>query len=344
MGPSRLASIPKEQGRRMQPSEASASRLVDRPLLGVLCLTGGIAIFSVQDLFMKLLSDRYPVHEAMAIRGVVALPLLLILVGRTGGLRSLRSRQSGLLALRGAIMLSAYTCYYLGLAALPITLCISLFFVGPLFITMLSALFLKEKVGAARWAAVTLGFVGLLVTMRPAGDLFDPAALLPVYAGFAYAVSAVLARALKADESAQVMAFYSNAIYLAGGVLMGAVLAQAGFAEGEHKSLAFLLRPWSTPTSRDLLMLMACGAVAAVATVMLTQAYRLAEASTVAPYEYTALIWSLLYGWIIWGEFPDRVSWVGIAMMVLAGLYALSSEPGSPARFLGRARSRARSP
>lgn len=316
----------------MQAQGATASHVRDRPFLGVLCLVGGIAIFSVQDLFMKLLSDSYPVHEAMAIRGIVALPLLLVLVQRTGGLGSLRSSNHVLLAVRGLIMLSAYTCYYLGLAALPITVCISLFFVGPLFITMLSALELKEQVGAARWAAVTLGFAGLLVAMRPASDLFDPAALLPVYSGFAYAVSAVLARSLTADESAPVMAFYSNAIYLAGGVLMGAALAQAGVAEGEHKSLAFLLRAWSTPTFRDLLMLATCGVIAAVATVLLTQADRLAEASTVAPYEYTALVWSLIYGWIFWGEFPGWLSWAGIAIMVLAGVYALSSEPRRLAR------------
>jgi drug/metabolite transporter (DMT)-like permease len=101
---------------------------------------------------------------------------------------------------------------------------------------------------------------------------------------------------------------------------MGAIFTQAGIPESEHKSLAFLLRDWSTPTFGDLILLMACGAIAAVGTVLLTQAYRLAEASTVAPYEYTALIWSLIYGWMFWGEFPDPIAWAGIALVVGAGL------------------------
>jgi drug/metabolite transporter (DMT)-like permease len=307
-----------------------ASRTGDKPLLGVLCLIAGIAVFSLQDLIIKLISDDYPVHQAMAIRGFVALPLLYFLVAQTSGLGSLRSSRAPLLALRGLVMLSAYTSFYLGLAALPIAICVSLYFVAPIFVTLLSASILRERVGSRRWAAVVLGFVGVLIVLRPARDLFDPAALLPVFAGFAYAVSAVIARRLGASESAPVMAFHANGIYLAAGLLMGAVLTQAGLPESGHKSLAFLLRGWSTPTSVDLVLLMVCGAVAAVGTVLLTQAYRLAKASTVAPYEYTALVWSLAYGWLYWGEFPDAIAWAGIALVILSGLYAFSSE--APAR------------
>ena len=307
-----------------------ASRAGDKPLLGMLCLVGGIALFSLQDLIIKLISDDYPVHQALAIRGLIALPLLLVLVAQTSGLGSLRSTQAPVLALRGLVMLSAYTSFYLGLAALPIAICVSLYFVAPIFVTLLSALFLRERVGPRRWATVVLGFVGVLIVLRPTRGLFDPAALLPVFAGFAYAVSAVLARRLGASESAPVMAFHANGVYLAAGLLMGAVLTQAGLPESGHKSLAFLLRSWSTPTTGDLILLMACGAVAAVGTVLLTQAYRLAKASTVAPYEYSALVWSLAYGWLYWGEFPDAIAWAGIALVILSGLYALSAE--APAR------------
>jgi drug/metabolite transporter (DMT)-like permease len=221
-------------------------------------------------------------------------------------------------------MFAAYTSFYLGLAALPLAVCVSLYFVSPIFVTLLSALFLKEQVGARRWAAVFVGFLGVLIVLRPTSDVFDPAARLPVFAGFSYAVSAVIARRLGATESAPVMAVYANGVYLAAGLLMAAMLSQAGFSEDQHRSLAFLFRPWSMPTPFDLFLLAACGAIAAIGTVLLTQAYRLAQASTVAPYEYTALVWSLLYGWLAWGEFPDAVAWAGIALVVLAGLYTLS--------------------
>ena len=316
----------------MQRASSQDPRNLDRPLAGVLCLVAGIAIFSVQDLVLKVLSGAYPVHQAMVFRSVVALPLLLALVAWDGGLRTIRSPRAPLLALRGMILFSAYTSYYLGLAALPMSLCISLYFAGPLFTTILSALFLRESITPARWAAVTLGFAGILIVLRPGGALFDAAAILPIYSGFAYAVTAVLARSLRGNESAPTMAFYGNAVYMVGGLLMGAALAHVGSTNNEHRSLAFLLRGWEVPTTRDLVLLAICGAVAAFGTVLLTQAYRLAEASAVAPYEYTALFWSLLYGWIMWGEFPDTVSWIGMAIVILSGIYALSSRtPGRTA-------------
>jgi len=295
----------------------------DQSVLGVLSLVVGIAVFSLQDLIIKLISDTYPVHQALTIRAVVALPLLFALVA-LGGPKRLKSKRAGLITLRGAVMFAAYTSFYLGLAALPLAVCVALYFVSPIFVTLLSALFLKEQVGARRWAAVFVGFFGVLIVLRPASDVFDPAALLPVFAGFSYAVSAVFARRLGATESASVMAFYANGVYLAAGLLMAAMLSQAGFSEDQHRSLAFLFRPWTEPTPLDFFLLAACGAIAAIGTVMLTQAYRLAQASTIAPYEYTALVWSLLYGWLAWGEFPDPGAWAGIALIVLAGLYTLS--------------------
>lgn len=309
----------------------------ERPLAGIVYLVVGIAVFSLQDLIIKLISDLYPVHEALAIRGIVALPILLVLVAVTGGLSGLGSRRWPVLALRGTVMFSAYTSYYLGLAALPFAICISLYFVAPIFMTLLSATVLKQRVGPKQWAAVLVGFLGILIVLRPERDLFDPAALLPVYAGFAYAVSATIARKIGAVASAPVMAFYANGIYLAAGLIMGAALAGTVIPADEHRSMAFLLRSWSWPTTLDLSLLAACGAIAAVGTTMLTQAYRLATPSTVAPFEYTALAWSLIYGWTVWGEAPDAIAWAGIALVVAAGLYTLSQsykEPETPASQL----------
>jgi drug/metabolite transporter (DMT)-like permease len=304
----------------------------DRPLAGVLSLVVGIAVFSVQDLIIKLISDSYPVHEAMAIRGIVALPILLALVAVTGGLPGLLSRHAPVLALRGTVMFSAYTSYYLGLAALPFAICISLYFVAPIFMTLLSALVLKEPVSRRKWAAVIVGFVGILIVLRPERDVFDPVALLPIYSGFAYAVSATIARKMGGEATAPVMAFYANGIYLAAGLIMGAALAGSVLPPGEGKSVSFLLRPWSIPAPADLALLAACGAIAAVGTTLLTQAYRLSSPSTVAPFEYTALIWSLIYGWAVWGEVPDGVAWAGIALVVTAGLYTLSQAHPEPTR------------
>lgn len=301
------------------------------PVKAAAVLVLGIAIFSLQDLVIKLVSDAYPLSEALTIRSVTALPLLLLLVALDGGLAGLRSRRWRLHVVRGAVMCLAYTSYYLGLAALPLATCVALYFTAPLFITVLSVVVLGEKVGLRRWGAVVTGFIGMLIMVRPGGALFDWAALLPVVSGFAYGASQIIARRLGDTERSTVMAFYSNGLFLLTGLVLAGAFGGGAFAEDGHRSLAFLLRGWVVPSAWDLMLMMGCGVVAAIGLTLLTQAYRSAHANVVAPFEYTALAWGVLYGWLVWGELPRAGTWLGIAIVVGAGLYVLHRE-----RRLGR--------
>jgi drug/metabolite transporter (DMT)-like permease len=124
----------------------------DNPVAGILCLTAGLAIFTLQDVILKLMSDTYPVHQAVAIRAAVALPILALFVALDGGLGQLASRRARALALRGAVMCLAYLSYYLGLAGLPLATCLALFFVAPIMVTVLAGVVLGERVGTrAGW-------------------------------------------------------------------------------------------------------------------------------------------------------------------------------------------------
>lgn len=299
---------------------------LDQRIRGMVCLTAGIAVFSIQDLIIKLLSGDYPLHQAMVIRSLTALPLLLVLVVLDGGVRSLASPRPGLMIGRGIIMFTAYTSYYLGLAALPIAKSVVLYFTAPLFITMLSVVMLGETVGPRRWAAVAIGFAGVLIMVRPGSQFFEWASLLPLYAGLAYAVSQVLTRKLGAVERASTMTFYGNGVFLMGGVLLAAVFGAGGMATAEHPSLAFLIRGWVWPTPVDFLLMATCGVVAAAGLTLLTQAYRIAPVNTVAPFEYTAVVWGALYGWLFWQELPAVNTWIGMAIIIGAGLYVLYRE------------------
>ena len=307
---------------------ATGLRRIERgqSIKGMICLTVGIAVFSIQDLIIKLLSGDYPLHQAMVIRSVTAVPLLLGLVLLDGGLRNLATRRPGLLIGRGIIMFSAYTSYYLGLAALPIATSVALYFTAPLFITMLSVLVLGEKVGPRRWAAVAVGFAGVLIMVRPGSEFFEWASLFPLFSGLAYAVSQIITRKVGEAEKASTMTFYGNGVFLAGGVLLAAAFGSGGAAVGEHPSVAFLVRGWVSPTPLDFMLMTACGIVAAAGLTLLTQAYRVAQANAVAPFEYTALIWATIYGWLFWREFPVATTWLGMAIIVGAGLYVLYRE------------------
>jgi drug/metabolite transporter (DMT)-like permease len=293
---------------------------------GIVCLVGGVALFSIQDLILKQLSGDYPLHQAMVLRCVTAMPLLLALVAFDGGLRTLRTPGWPMLLARGVIIFVAYSSYYLGLAALPLASAVALFFVAPLFITAMSVVVLGEQVGPRRWLAVLAGFGGVVVMLRPGSAVFDWAALLPVFAGFAYGLSMVHARSIGVRETAAVMAFYGNGVLLLGALALALMFGSGAFAGGGHRSLTFLLRGWVAPSTTDLALLLSCGVVAAAGLTLLTQAYRIAEANVVAPFEYTALVWAVVYGWVFWRDWPDATAWAGIAVIVGAGLYVLYRE------------------
>jgi drug/metabolite transporter (DMT)-like permease len=294
----------------------------------VACLIVGIGVFSLQDLIIKLISGAYPLHQAMTIRSLVAMPVLIAMVEAEGGVKRLFSPRSPLMALRGFINLVSYTAYYLGLAALPIATCVALFFTAPLFITVLSVLTLKETVEPRRWLAVLLGFVGVIIIVRPATDVFEWAALLPVFAGVTYAASQIVARKVGQAEGSATMATYSNVVFLAGASAMAALFGGGDFANEDEASLAFLVRGWTTPGPTDLILMMSCGVIAAISLTLLSEAYRSAPANQIAPFEYSALCWGVIYGWLVWRELPDAVGWLGTAIIIGAGLYLLYSDRG----------------
>lgn len=296
-------------------------------LRGILALVAGIAIFSVQDLILKLISGDYPLHQAMMLRSLTAVPcLLLITRWFDGSLATLVSPTWPLMLGRGLLNFAAYTAYYLALAGLPMATTVALYFTAPLMIVVMSVVFLKETVSRARWMAVAAGFGGVILMVRPGGALFDWAALLPIFCGAAYAASMILARVMGAKDTAAAMAFWGNNAFLICAAILSLIFGWGGSGEGVHPSLAFLVRGWVWPTPWDFFLMSSCGVIAAVGLTLLTQAYRVAQSSVVAPFEFTFAFWGILWGWLFWGDLPDALGWLGIGIIIAAGIYVLRSE------------------
>ena len=296
-------------------------------LSGILCLVAGIAIFSVQDLILKLISGDYPLHQAMVLRSLTAIPVLLVITRAfDGGLSTLVSRSWPAMLARGLLNFVAYTAYYLALAALPMATTVALYFTAPLIITILSVVILGDEVAPRRWLAVVLGFLGVLLMVRPGSDLFDWAALLPVLCGAAYALSMIMARSMGTRDSAAAMAFWGNLAFLLCAGCLSLVFGWGGDGHDLHPSLAFLTRGWVMPTAWDAFLMCACGLIAAIGLTLLTQAYRVAQSAVVAPFEFTFAFWGVLWGWLFWGDLPDALGWVGIAIIIAAGIYVLRGD------------------
>jgi drug/metabolite transporter (DMT)-like permease len=299
---------------------------VPKNLRAIGLLVAGIALFSIQDLILKLLSGDYPLSEAMVFRSLTATPLIWLLVQFDGGSKTLFTAGTRRMIGRGFIVFAPYTLYYLALAALPIATVVALFFAAPLFITVLSVLILGEKVGGLRWSAIAIGFGGVILMARPGTDLFDWAALLAIAAAAAYALAMISARQLGRSETASALAFWGNLVFLLCAGLLSLIFGSGAFEGATHKSLAFLTRAWVTPSAHDLMLMCACGVIAAIALTLLTQAYRLGEASIVASFEYSSMIWGVLYGWLFFHDWPNRTGWLGISIISAAGLFVLWRE------------------
>lgn len=299
---------------------------------GILALTLGIAIFSVQDVILKLLSGDYPLHQAMLIRSLTALPFHLAIVWWFDGhLTTITTPGWWKMLARGLLNFVAYTAYYLGLAYLPLADTIALFFTSPLFITLTAVLFLGERVRFLTSVAVAAGFAGVLLIVKPGAGGFDLAALLPILGALGYALSMIAARSLGRTESAAAMAFWGNVCFLLCALALSAVYGSGAFAGASHPSLAFLTRGWVTPTLADLLLMASCGLIAAIGLTLLTYAYRIAPSASVAPFEYSFMFWGLLWGWIFWENIPDTLAWVGIAVIIGAGLVVIRKPEAKPA-------------
>ena len=202
---------------------------------------------------------------------------------------------------------------------------VALYFTAPLFITLAAAVFLGERVSLTSALAVAVGFAGVLLIVKPGAEGFDLAALLPILGAFGYALYMVAARPLGRTETGAAMAFWGNLCFLICALALSAVYGSGAYADASHPSMAFLTRGWVMPPPFDLGLLAACGVIAAVGLTLLTQAYRIAPSATVAPFEYSFMFWAVLWGWLVWGDFPDALGWLGIGIIIAAGLVVIRS-------------------
>ena len=287
---------------------------------GVVFMCAGVFVFTIQDLIIKGISASYAVHEIVFIRSFIVLPVILVIAHVEHGLAKLWTRRLGAHITRSIIMFLAYTSYYLGIAALPLATAVAISFSSPLFITSLAVPLLGEKVGLVRWSAVIVGFLGVLIVMWDKLDAVELAVFLPAISALCYALSQLHARHMGATESGAALSFYLTIVFFTLSGLAGLLTGSGAFEHWNHPSLAFLLRPWTWPPFADLMLMLACGAVASVGVYCLAQGYRLADANEAALFEYTALPWAIVWGFLFFSEVPHLNTFIGVALVILAGL------------------------
>ncbi|VDC23569.1 DMT family transporter [Pseudogemmobacter humi] len=295
-------------------------------LTGILLAAGGMALFSVNDMAIKHLSAGYALHQIVLIRAMIGLCFLLVLITRSqGGFAQLRTRRPFGHMTRVLVILTSNSVYFTGLAAMPLADAAAVSYTSPLFVTALSVVALRERVGARRWTAVALGLSGTVLILRPGAGVIQGAALLVLLAALLYAIGNLMTRMMRETETALSFSFFTMAGFMLISVIMGLVAGDGRFAN-DDPLWAFLFRPWIWPPAADWPWFLLTGLSVSIAGLMVAQAYRTTEAALIAPFDYAGMPMAIFWGVVIFGTWPDLTSWAGIALICGSGIYVVWRE------------------
>ena len=269
-------------------------------LAGIGLMLLSIAMFSFGDALGKFLVSTYAVGQLLWLRACAALLLLAPFIWRNRA-AFLQLERPWLQLVRVILSTLEVAAFFLATVYLPLADVITYYLAGPIFVTALSALVLREHVGWRRWTAILIGFCGVLIALRPSAQTFSLPALIALGGSLSFAVLMLITRSLRSTPDI-VMA----SSQFVGTFLLGAVLS------------AF---HWVPPTSGSLVIFAAAGLISVTALFCVNRSLKLAPASVVVPYQYTMIVWAVLFGFVVFGDVPHPATIIGASIIIGAGLY-----------------------
>lgn len=268
---------------------------------GVLLMLVGNFMFALNDAMGKWLVASFSVGQVLLIRSIGAFIILAPMIAKQGSVPLRRLERPELQFLRVLLATADTAFFYAAVVYLPLADVMTFYMAGPIYIAALSHIFLGEKVGWRRWLAIVVGFGGVVIALRPSTASLSLSSLFAVLGSLSFAVSMILGRRLRATSDTTLVTWQSI-----GALVMGFVLAVAD---------------WRTPSTLDWSAMLLLGVVSCTAHLLITRALKLAPASTLAPLQYTLLLWAVVFGIAFFGDVPDSQMLVGSAIIVFAGLF-----------------------
>lgn len=277
-------------------------------LRSIYAMLVAVAMFALMDTTMKILSAHYPAMQVAALRSLASLPLVCAYVAWRGAFRAVTKIHWPLQLLRAGLGILMLALFAFGIKKLSLAEAYSIFFIGPILITALSVVMLKERVDAGRWTAVGIGMLGVLVVLRPSGAGFVTVGGMAILgAAVMYAVSAVTGRILARTDRGEHMMFWLMLLMAVGASILAAP-------------------DWVAVSLDHLPVLCALAVTGFFAQMAIIEAFSHGEASVVAPFEYTALAWGVAIDWVLWKTLPDQFTLLGAAIIIGSGLYLIRHE------------------
>lgn len=273
--------------------------------IGVMCV--GVFFLALNDALAKLLVERYSPFQILFVRSLAATLMLIPFIVKAHGLAGFKTRTPGVHALRGLASLAATFAFIHALSQLPLAVGTALIFTAPLFVAVLSFLVFREALKWVRTAAVIAGFAGALIIIRPDTDSFEPAALWALLAALLNATLMLSARFIHRNESFLTLMFYMSVV----------PAALCTFTLGSD---------WGAVSWRDAGLFAGLAIFGTLGISMISQSFRMAPAATVAPFDYGAILWASLWGYLFWTDLPGASLWIGAVIIIASGLVVLRSE------------------
>jgi drug/metabolite transporter (DMT)-like permease len=285
----------------------AAPARADRPFRGIALILASTIFLGCSDVTAKYLSATLPSIEIAWIRFLVFAMIMVPAMLPGTRLFALQSERPGLQVMRGVALLSSSLFFISGLRFLPIAEASATGFIAPLFVTALSIAFLGEKVGVRRWLATIAGLIGVLIILRPGSSAFHPAAFFPIVSALAWACTLIMTRMMSGKERAITTMTWSA---ITGVCILSALVPLV----------------WVTPSWHDILFGIFIGVASTAGQWIVVLAFRYADASVLAPFSYTQLVWVSILGFFVFGEVPDIWTIAGAAVIVASGLYTAHRE------------------
>lgn len=286
-------------------ADPSASSAAENRL-GILCMVTGMALFTLNDAMGKWLVETCPVPLILAVRSASALLILAPLVMRAGFSSVFGVPDPGRHLIRNVLIVAEVAFFYLAVREMPLADVMTIYMAAPLLVTALSVPLLGEKVGLRRWIAVGVGFVGVVLVLRPGGDFLSTGTPIALAGSLTFALTLISTRSLRGASGLTLITTQTLGVGLAG-----------------TATLPFV---WVTPTLLELSLIGVLGVVALVAHVLVNHSLKLSPAAVVAPYQYTSLIWAMALGWAFWGDIPELPVAFGAALIIGSGLFVFHRE------------------
>ncbi|MER8894974.1 DMT family transporter [Mesorhizobium sp. M0676] len=270
-------------------------------LAGILLMLAGDFMFALNDAMGKWLVASFSVGQVVLIRSIGAFIVLGPMIANQGAGRLFRMERPVLQILRVLATTVDTALFYAAVVYLPLADVMSFYMAGPIYVAALSHFLLGEKVGWRRWAAILVGFCGVLIILKPSSAAFSQSSLFALVGSIAFAFAIILSRRLRGTSDTTLVTWQTIGTLLVGGVMT--------------------IGAWQTPSALDFGAMLLLGIVSCSAHLMITRALKLAPASTLAPLHYSLLLWAVIFGLAFFGDVPGPRILIGAAIVVLAGLF-----------------------